>query len=108
MSDIEAENPETAGTDDGQEVGILTVGDLIEQLQEYDPQLPARTVIRAFDEDEGRDNDDMYDLMYTEKLTDQDPESPTVGEDYVALVVDLRTPDEDDEEDFQPAGENAG
>ena len=108
MSDIEAENPETVdAADDGQEVGILTVGDLIEQLQEYDPQLPARTVIRAFDEDEGRDNDDMYDLMYTEKLTDQDPESPTIGEDYVALVVDLRTP-EDDDDDFEPAGENAG
>lgn len=99
--EVQAENPE--GHENETEISLLTVGDLISQLQQYDPSMLARTVIRVFDEDEGQDVEDVYDLMYTEKMVDNDSESATFGQEFVATVTDLRTAD--DEDDFGGDGD---
>lgn len=95
-SDISAENPETENEDAG---SLMTVGDLIEQLQQFDPSMEARCVILTVDEDEGTEESDSYPIMYLEKMTDNEPESETQGKEFIGVVSDLRIDLEEDDDE---------
>lgn len=85
MSDT-PETPETSV----EQTGIMTVGDMLEILKTYPPELEFRIVMIDEDTAEGKIDQDDYPVMYLDSFVDDDPESETHGQTFVAAVSDFR------------------